>query len=182
MHQIIICNKRKKPETISKENPGAEIIDVTSKADQPWVKFSPFYPHGNIPIPFSEGHYSYSVEGLWQGLKVFQTQDIDSSKFKIQDMKGIKRTTKKLGEVLGHRKGISGNELLSYIDARKLIYIPSYLYILDHFLSEELFAMGSILKKSNIVLLDYETNTNVEDLTKPLSHASLIAKHLQSRH
>ncbi|WP_027709807.1 DUF6939 family protein [Zooshikella ganghwensis] len=180
MHQIFICSKRKKIETLSKEYPDAEIIDVTSKAAQPWVKFSPFYPHGNIPIPFSEGHYSYSVEGLWQGLKVFKSQDVDSTKFKNQSMKGIKRTVRKLGVVLGHRKGVNSPELLSYLDARRLIYIPSYQYILSHFLQNELRIMKGILRKKDIVLLDYETNTSIENLKKPLSHASLIASFIKS--
>lgn len=181
MHQIFICSKRKKLETISKEHPGAEIIDVTSKAEHPWVKFSPFYPHGNIPIPFSEGHYSYSVEGLWQGLKVFEAQDVDSSKFNVQGMKGIKRTVRRFGQVLGHRKGVKGKELLPYKEARKLIYIPSYIYMLENFLKNELILIEGTLKKKNVVLLDYETNSNVDDLRKPLSHASLIAQYVQGR-
>ena len=31
----------------------------------------------------------------------------------------------------------------------------------------------------NLVLLDYETNEDVEDLSRPLSHASLIKHHLE---
>ncbi len=180
MHKIHIASKRKKIETISKEYPDAEVIDVTSKAEQPWVKFSPFYPHGKIPIPFSEGCFSYSVEGLWQGLKVFEYQDVDTSKFNIQSMKGIKRTARRLGSVLGHRKGVSGSELLSYKDARKQIYIPSYHYILENLLQHELKEMENILKVKDIVLLDYETNSNIDELKKPLSHASLIADFLKN--
>ncbi len=52
---IIVESRRKKPETILKEYPGALLIDVTSKATDEWVKLSPFYPHGGIPVPFSNG-------------------------------------------------------------------------------------------------------------------------------
>ncbi|WP_445240104.1 DUF6939 family protein [Microcoleus vaginatus] len=40
--QLYFESKRKKIEVIRKQSSEAEIIDVTSKADQPWVKFSRF--------------------------------------------------------------------------------------------------------------------------------------------
>ena len=55
--------------------PDAAIIDVTSRGIEPWVRFSPFYPHGGIPIPNSPSVSAQSVEGLWQGLKVFAKSD-----------------------------------------------------------------------------------------------------------
>lgn len=70
--EIIIKNKRCKKENILKEYPDAIIIDVTSKGEGEWQKLSPFYPHGGIPVPFSDGIRSMSVEGVWQGLKVFE--------------------------------------------------------------------------------------------------------------
>ena len=76
---IIIESKRKKLENILKKYPGALIVDVTSKATDGLVKLSPFYPHGGIPVPFSEGYTSACVEGIWQGLKVFEDEDIDIS-------------------------------------------------------------------------------------------------------
>jgi hypothetical protein len=33
----------------------------------------------------------------------------------------------------------------------------------------------------NVVLLDYNTNTDVEDVSKPLSHASLVAGRVKER-
>jgi hypothetical protein len=56
------------------------LIDVTSRGPQPWVRFSPFYPHGDLLVPFSPGQAGASVEGIWQGLKVFARQDVDLSK------------------------------------------------------------------------------------------------------
>ena len=154
-------------------------MDTTSKAIDPWIKFSPFYPHGGIPVPFSPGYFSETVEGIWQGLKVFEKADIDSSKFIIKNMKGIKRTVRSLGKVIGHRQGIDGDVLLGYEEARVKIYIPSYKYVLVNYLSKELQALQSLLNKGDLVLLDYETNSDVSNLSKPLSHASVIARHLQ---
>ena len=61
---------RKKLATLERLWPEATIVDVTSKASEPWVRFSPFYAHGGIPIPNTPGAFAHSVEGLWQGLKV----------------------------------------------------------------------------------------------------------------
>ena len=63
---IVIKHKRSKIENILKEYPGAKIFDVTSKGE--YKRLSPFYPHGDIPIPFSGSVTSASVEGIWQGL------------------------------------------------------------------------------------------------------------------
>ncbi len=60
----------------------------------PWVKFSPFFPHGGIPIPFSQKK-AESVEGVWQGLKVFEKEGIDEFFFYKTDMKNMKRGGKK---------------------------------------------------------------------------------------
>ncbi|MGN0088780.1 MAG: DUF6939 family protein [Candidatus Limimorpha sp.] len=46
------------------------MADVTSQARDGLVRLSPFYPHGGIPVPFSEGYTAACVEGIWQGLKV----------------------------------------------------------------------------------------------------------------
>ena len=52
---IQIESKRKKRENILKKYPDAIIADVTSHAEDDLIKLSPFYPHGGIPVPFSEG-------------------------------------------------------------------------------------------------------------------------------
>ena len=67
---IIIESKRKKAATILKRYPDAILADVTSGAKDGLVKLSPFYPHGGIPVPFSEGYTATCVEAIWQGLKV----------------------------------------------------------------------------------------------------------------
>ena len=78
---IIIESKRKSFESLKAKYPDAMIIDVTSHAQDEFVKFSPFYPNGGIPVPFTEGLVAVSVEGIWQGLKVFEDVDIDTSLF-----------------------------------------------------------------------------------------------------
>lgn len=57
----IIASKRRKAENILKEYPRVVLADVTSKATDELVKLSPFYPHGDIPVPFSEGRTATCV-------------------------------------------------------------------------------------------------------------------------
>ena len=103
---ILIDSKRKKRENILKKYPDAIIADVTSHAEDDLVKLSPFYPHGGIPVPFSEGVTATCVEAVWQGLKVFESADVDLKMFKNDSMKNIKRTESKNGKPLGHQYGV----------------------------------------------------------------------------
>ena len=176
---IVVESKRKKPATILKEYPDAILADVTSSAKDGLVKLSPFYPHGGIPVPFSEGYTATCVEAIWQGLKVFEGADVDTSLFYNNTMKGLKRTVRRYGKPLGHRKGVDGKELLGYIEARKLIYIPTYKWVLENKVARIIERLREGSKTKTIVLLDYDTNADVENAKKPLSHASLIKAYVE---
>ena len=89
---ILIESHKKKPENILKKYPGAILADVTSKATDSLVKLSPFYPHGGIPVPFSGEMKATCVEAIWQGLKVFESSDVDIHLFKNDTMKNIKNS------------------------------------------------------------------------------------------
>lgn len=176
---IIVESKRKKPETILRQYPDAILADVTSGAKDGLVKLSPFYPHGGIPVPFSEGYTATCVEAIWQGLKVFESSDVDTSLFYNDTMKGLKRTVRKYGTPLGHRKGVNGTELLGYIEARKLIYIPTYKWVLENKVASIIERLRESSKTKTIILLDYDTNADVDNPKKPLSHASLIKAYVE---
>ncbi len=176
---IVIQGRRSSLESIGKRYQDAIILDVTSHGAEPWVRFSPFYPHGNIPVPFSEGYVSATVEGIWQGLKVFVGADVDISKFEITRMKGIKRSARVLGNVLGHREGVNGEDLLNYREARYAIYLPAYRWVLEHCLQKELDELKRLSVEEMLVLLDYETNGNVDNTARPLSHAGLIKRYVE---
>ena len=175
---IRLDSKRRPLAKLAKLHPGATILDLTSKADAPWVRFSPFWPHGDIPLPFSPGVVTASVEGAWQALKVFESADVDASKLAITDMRGLKRSVRRFGRCLGHREGLQGTRLLGYVEARKAIYLPLYDYVLRERLADELAALRELAERGPLVLLDYETNADVDDPSKPLSHASLVVRAL----
>lgn len=176
---IIIASKRCKPKNLLKKYPDAILADVTSKATDDLQKLSPFYPHGGIPVPFSEEWTATCVEAIWQGLKVFEGADVDTELFRNDTMKNIKRTVRKYGKPLGHRKGVNGTELLGYIEARKHIYIPAYRWMLENNALRIIERLREANRTKTIILLDYDTNSDVNNPKKPLSHAFLIKAYVE---
>lgn len=176
---IIIDSKRRKRENILKKYPDAVIADVTSQATDSLVKLSPFYPHGGIPVPFSEGYTAMCVEAIWQGLKVFESADVDVNMFANDTMKNIKRTVRRFGKPLGHRKGVNGTELLGYIEARKQIYLPAYQWVLENKVANIIDRLKEASKTKTIVLLDYTTNCDIDNPKTPLSHAFLVKAYVE---
>lgn len=174
---IVVANKRKKIETLQREYPGCVIIDVTSNSTDPeFVQFSPFYPHGGIPVP-GMTLTAACVEGIWQGLKTFEGEGISLETLRNGTMKNIKRTVRTHGRCKGH---LYGERLLEYIEARKLIYLPSYQWVLENKLQDLCRKLKTMSATRTVVLLDYETNADVEDWTKPLSHASLVKAYVDA--
>lgn len=119
------------------------------------------------------------MEGIWQALKVFESQDVNESKLHVTNMKDLKRTVRRLGKVHGHRRGIDGADLLPYRQARELIYLPTYRWVLDHCLQDELQRLRDIAADRTVVLLDYQTNGDLDNLKTPLSHATLIKRYIE---
>lgn len=172
---VLVASRRRT--RISQVYPGALILDVTSRGAEPWVRLSPFYPHGGIPVPGHPNRTSQSVEGIWQALKVFATEPEDFTKLDITTMKGIKRTARRLGPPLGHR--LDGR-LLGYEEARRLIYRPTYRWMLDHRASDLVARLRKLGSHRTVVLVDYTVNGDITDLSTPLSHAALIAQHIET--
>jgi hypothetical protein len=150
---------------------GNRVIDVSSRAAEPYQLLSPFYPHGNLPVPGMPGETSDSFEGIWQGLKVFEGGGIDRSYFRG---KGRKRRG---GKVLGHQ---CGERLLDYFEARRTIYIPGYRNMV---LTTPAFAVArqlveEALDGTDTFLHDFEANGD-PNRRKPLAHASILCALLQ---
>ena len=147
---IIVESKRKIIENILKKYPEAIIAYVTSNAKGGLVKLSPFYPHGGIPLPFSDGVDAECVKGIWQGLKVFENEGIDRDMLRNNTMKNIKRTVRTHGRVLGHHKGVYSSEIWEFYynkaeeSAKKLGGM-----VLDKFYDEGSFATIAAFWKQN---------------------------------
>ncbi len=176
---LVVRSRRTNLEKLRGQADESIVVDVTSRGPEPWVRFSPFYPHGGIPIPFLSGRTGLSVEGIWQGLKVFEHAGVDPEKWRIETMRGIKRSARRYGRVLGHRAGLDDERLLAYREARYAIYLPCYRWVLENPLADLVEELRRLGDERAVILLDYETNEDVDDLTRPLSHAGLIKRNLE---
>jgi hypothetical protein len=96
-------------------------------------------------------------------------------------MSDIKRGGKSRGAVRGHRfgSGSGSGVLLGYRNARFRIYLPAYKWVLDNRLGAQIEELRRAAADKTLVLLDYETNADPEDLSSPLSHAALVMYQLQ---
>lgn len=71
--------------------------------------------------------------------------------------------------------------LIGYASARYRIYKPAYEYMLLWRCREETDYLTYLNEHNKtIVLLDYNTNCDLNDLSSPLSHASLIKEFVES--
>ena len=57
----------------------------------------------------------------------------------------------------------------------------AYAYILENRVKSIVDELGEKAHNQDIILLDYDTNEDIENAKKPLSHASLVKKHLEFR-
>lgn len=183
---IYIENKRRKLERIQAQHPNADVLDITSTSTTRYAQMlSPFFPHGGIPIPLeSNGLTATCVEAIWQGLKVFETEDVNFETFSNDTMKGLKRTVRKLGAPKGHRNGAYGQELLGYFEARMKIYLPAYKWMLENVpeVKNIVSRIAERAKDHDIVFLDYNTNIDFRDTSSPLSHAGLVKLYIEGKY
>ena len=178
---IVVESKKKSLESLNLDYPDAIIIDMTNQGEGGWIKLSPLYPHGGIPVPFSDGYFSETVEGVWQGLKVFEHEGVSLKPMRIMSMRGINRSGKKLGACFGYQKGMESEELLNEVDARKQIYIPVYEWLLENRCKNLVQKLREYSSTYVVVLLDNETNSDIENSKKALSPASLIVRYIVAR-
>jgi len=160
------------------------IIDLTFSGKSPWNKFSFLFPHGNIPIPFTnKKKFGMSVEGIWQSLKVFEKDGIDLTRLSIINGKGVRRNpTKYSGTLQGFQAGVlEGSKILPIHKARYKILFPTYKFILDNYLQNEIHQLHNmLLNGKRLILLDTSTSTDPDGLD--FSCAWLVKKYLKGEY
>ena len=132
-------------------------------------EFSPFMQYGEIPVP-GTNLMSDSAEGVWQGLKVFKGRT-DPTLFS-----GRPRTKK--GRPQGHR---FGSEMLSYVQARKQIFVPTIRHMMEVCVPADPVAGKKLelikeraQRGKRQYLFDVDSVKDVNDTSGPLAHSSVI--------
>lgn len=162
-----------------------ESYDVSSNAPMPLKQLSPFYSHRYIPIPgLNQGtdslevkpRYSDTVEGIWQGLKIIDGK-IDATQFS-----GIRKKRKVDAPEIFEGWQYE-NQVLDVLEARRLIYIPSYFRLwkrIDDKLKDS-FVEKAKWGREVQYFYDFMQNPNPFDPNYSFAHASLVCYLLQGR-
>lgn len=177
---IAIENRNTSREELRHKYPNALFVDVTffSPNVESW-KLSPYYIHGDIPVPNSSGYYATSVAAIWEGLKVFENRGIDISVFERTILAEVKRTNADNGEFIGHQFGVYGQRIMDIREAREKILIPAYRSVLDYKAQEIIQWIRAYNKKNCLVLLDNSVNCNIDDISTQLSIAFLVKAYVE---
>lgn len=171
---IIVESKNSSIESIQKKYPNAIIADITSEAKDALVRLSPSFPHGGIPVSDYDYATAYSVEAIWQGLKVFENDDVDTSYFTKNTTIELTRNSPILGKMIGHRVCLNSEEIMSYADARRRIFISRYRWVLDYKVQDIIERLRKADEMKTIVLLDHYTNCEIQNYKEPISCAYLV--------
>jgi hypothetical protein len=160
-----------------KEYSNSVILNVTDKGLM--RELSPKFPHNGIPVPFSDGAVAVSVDGIWNGFKVFEGRGIDKKYFNKNMMEEVDREVKYGCRCKGFRNGLKGAKLMNEVDARKEILIPAYNWMLENRCGKLVEVLKKISKERTLILLDYSENGDIENVSMPFSCATLLKKKIE---
>ncbi|HEY1192276.1 MAG TPA: hypothetical protein VGE74_31920 [Gemmata sp.] len=151
---------------------GSTVFDVSSYAEPPLCELSPMWVHGGIPVPGWPSELSDTVEGVWQGLKVIR----GATAPRYFGGPGAKRG----GKPSGHQ---FGKKLLGVADARRLIYVPTYEWVLENRVSPALIErfIGTALAGVVQYFHDVGDNGDPNDANQPLAHAAVLVRYLNRK-
>lgn len=153
------------------------IVDFSNIEATPFNQLSIHFPWGDIPVPYSPGSMGMSLHSIWEGLKVFELCDVDTTFIK-NPLTAI-RPQDEFRELLGFRRGIDGHCIFNEIEARKRIYIKIYKWILENKAYNIILGLRQFSSKRNLIFIDECTNCNLEDLSSPISTAFLVKSYIE---
>ncbi len=150
---------------------GSVVYDVSSYAEPPYCELSPMWVHGGIPVP-GTSETSDTVEGVWQGLKVIRGKTAP----RFFRGPGAKRG----GKPSGH---LFGKKLLGVVEARRLIYVPTYEWVLENRIAPALIAKFIEQALAGVVqhFHDVGDNGDPNDPDQPLAHAAVLVRYLNRK-
>ena len=106
---IIMANKY--PNALIIEVSYSSMRYIKYKVLNPYGMLNPFYPHGKIQVPFTDGYTGVSVSAIWNSLKVFEDADVDA--FTIKAKKRIREDLQAIYEAIGRNDSVDINAICS---------------------------------------------------------------------
>ena len=137
----------------------SRFIDISYHSKTGTSYLSPYFPFGNIPIPFSGNRVAQSVMSIWEGLKVFKSRDIDLNIFSIKDKERLRQSKLEFSDFIGYQRGLNYDYIYDEQEAYRQIFIPAYRWILEynvpniiHWLRANLYKKIVIIEDSNEII------------------------------
>ncbi|HDR8128709.1 TPA: hypothetical protein QC448_004596 [Bacillus cereus] len=153
--------------------------DVAPESMKKYKSFNPFNYNKYLtyPVPKMNDFFSHSIESIWQGLKIIENKT-DFNLFKVQPYKRpsmVERENKDF--YYENTQFLYGDQIIDLLEARFLIYCPVYLYNLEKICPKELInTIGDAINQNKVVIFyDWDDNFQIEDVSSPFSHSSLLA-------
>ena len=138
----------------------AIVIDVTNRSSL----FSPYYPHGGIPVPNTPNLYLSSVYGVWKELCVINHDSCESKRSNLL-----------------FQKGAFINEYWTHIEARREIFIPLYCWMLENKVYNAVEYLRKHALTKDIVIIDKTVNSNINNIDESLSSAFLLKSYIEGK-
>ncbi|MGC0154776.1 DUF6939 family protein [Chromobacterium vaccinii] len=142
--------------------------------------FNPFqlWPEQLIPVPGQPGGLARSVESVWQGLKLVDGRT-DFEQFLTAPRKrpGDDERRRLAGYCYSDSRFVYGDRLLGLLEARFLIYLPTYLFLLQRLAPESVL---SELRRhldgvGPVLFYDWDANQDIADISCSFSHSAILA-------
>lgn len=142
--------------------------------------FNPFriWPEPIIPVPGQPGLLARSVESVWQGLKCVDGA-CDFEQFLTSPSKrpGDDVRCRLADYRYADSQFVYGDRVLDLLSARFLIYLPTYLFMLERLVPETLLRKlyQHIANEGPVIFYDWDANQYITDSSDSFSHSALLA-------
>jgi hypothetical protein len=168
--------------------PNSLCVDTYKDAIGPMVRYkhmNPFYysKENNIPVPGQLSMNASSVESIWQGLKIINGR----TDFEMFNREPYKRPldSERGQPQFRYSETIFcyGSNVLDIVTARWIIYLPSYLYILENIVPDSLleYITDHINNGYKIYFYDWDSNMDITDASSSFSHSAILASYFQGQ-
>lgn len=163
-------------------SPGCLMVDTFNGAPTTMAEFRSFnpfcvWPTHTFPVPGRDGCFARSVEGIWQGLKIVRGET-DFGQFDCDPQKRPSDAKRAADPKFVYRNSRFqlGEETLDLITARLLIYLPTYLYLLDRVVSDSLVCrIRAACCTQGVIFYDWDDNFDILDDSRSFSHSAILS-------
>lgn len=141
---------------------------------------NPFYVWNTpcLPVPGHPGCNARSVESIWQGTKLINNT-IDEKQFLSSPYKRPSEDERKINREFSYQDTvfIFNNAPITHIEARFLIYLTSYLFLLNDLLLDGLIfhLIDAVRNNKNIIFYDWDSNQDIVNVKESFSHSAILA-------